>query len=342
MGGAERYAYELAKAMAENNPVVFMSFAHKSSSHRDGALMVEHIPWGILGRGRCANPFSVRFLKWILWTDVIHCHQTHIMSTDLSLLIGLAFRKKVFVTDLGGCGRYFLSRYLPIMRSAVGFLLISEFSEKRWVEGPWKDRPRQSWVIGGGVNLDLFRTKPSKKKLGVLFVGRIRSEKGLDILLEAMPASSPLTIAGSIEDENYLRRLRSIALKKNVIFNIGCKDEELCSLYANSLVTVLPSLPGTELLGLTLLESMARGTPVICTNVGGMPEVVQEGITGFVVAPNDASALKEKIEWFLTHTEIALEMGKRAREEALKYFTWDKVVDRCLKAYDTDREGLSS
>jgi glycosyltransferase involved in cell wall biosynthesis len=88
-----------------------------------------------------------------------------------------------------------------------------------------------------------------------------------------------------------------------------------------------------ELLGQALLEAMACETPVVCTNVASMPEIVQDGVSGFVVPPNDPSALREKLMWLRDHPERARQMGAAGRQRVLERFTWDQVVSRCLRIY---------
>ena len=89
-----------------------------------------------------------------------------------------------------------------------------------------------------------------------------------------------------------------------------------------------------ELLGQTLLEGMACETPAICTNVASLPEVVDDGVTGFVVPPNDPAALGDRLEQFRRDPERATSMGTAARARVLERFTWDRVVQRCLEAYE--------
>ena len=112
--------------------------------------------------------------------------------------------------------------------------------------------------------------------------------------------------------------------------------------YRQALCVVLPSvfesvfgekhsLP--ELLGQTLLEGMACGTPAVTTTVASLPEVVEDGVTGFVVPPNDPIALRDRIRWLREHPAERDAMGRAARERVLRLFTWDAVVQRCLDIY---------
>jgi glycosyltransferase involved in cell wall biosynthesis len=90
-----------------------------------------------------------------------------------------------------------------------------------------------------------------------------------------------------------------------------------------------------ELLGQTLLEAMACGTPVICTRAGSMPEVVEDGSTGFIIEPGDRAALRERLRWLLEHPDAAARMGIEGRRVVLERFQWTRVVERCLDAYRT-------
>jgi glycosyltransferase involved in cell wall biosynthesis len=157
-----------------------------------------------------------------------------------------------------------------------------------------------------------------------------------------MPQDAPLVIAGPAPDARYLAALRRIASGKRVTFIHDCSDDALIELYRRALCVVLPSVYRTmygnetrvpELLGQTLLEGMACGAPVICTNVASMPEIVEHGLNGFIVPPNDAVALGEKIRWLIANPERAPEMGSAGRRRVLEKFTWPQVVERCLEAY---------
>ena len=89
----------------------------------------------------------------------------------------------------------------------------------------------------------------------------------------------------------------------------------------------------SELLGLAMLEAMASGTPVVCSRLGGLPEVVEHGITGFLVEPGNVTELRESVASLLQDPARARRMGRNARELVLERFTWQHCAERCLGAY---------
>jgi glycosyltransferase involved in cell wall biosynthesis len=107
-------------------------------------------------------------------------------------------------------------------------------------------------------------------------------------------------------------------------------------------VFVLPSVERTcygrdvrvsELLGLSILEAMASGTPVVASRVGGVPEIVVDGETGFLVPPGDVAALHDALARVLSDAALAQRLGANARALVLERFTWQRVAERCLEAY---------
>jgi glycosyltransferase involved in cell wall biosynthesis len=92
-------------------------------------------------------------------------------------------------------------------------------------------------------------------------------------------------------------------------------------------------IPVPELLGLGLLEAMASGTPVVASRVGGVPEIVQHGQTGYLVDPGNTADLREHLRTLLDNPRLARHQGDNARDLVLERFTWDAVAQRCLDAY---------
>ena len=344
IGGGERYAYELAKAMAAKEEVVFLSFAPHRASDREGSLRIEHIRRHPLFRNRplFGNPVSPTFFSWIGWADVIHCHQVHTLSTDLAIMLGRVLGKKVFVTDLGGGHKYAPSYYIPLLKWSDGCLHISQYSKRLWQSVGLKSRPECMRVIYGGVDTQKFSPGIRARSNTPLFVGRLLPHKGVDYLIEAVGGGIALDIVGRIYHPGYFDLLKTRGQNKSVSFYTDIDDQGLVKRYREALVTVLPSVYENcygdrthvpELLGLVALESLACGTPVILTDVGALPEIIEDGTTGFLVPPNNPRAIREKIEYLQQHPEVAVRMGNRGREMVLKRFTWDAVADRCLMSY---------
>ena len=343
IGGGERYPYELAKAMSDKAEVVYLTFSDQAASYTDQNLRVERIPRSILFRKHplFGNPFSRKLLQRIYWADVIHCYQAHTIVTDVAISLGRMFRKKIFVTDLGGGHKYAPSGYLPILKWPHGLLLISDYSKNLWHQFPNNGQQRVK-VIYGGVDVKKFSPGKKDKADLVLFVGRILPHKGIDYLIDALRNPLPLSIVGRIYDDKYFRFLKEKSNGKNVQFETQIGDEDLVEKYRTALVTVLPSVYRTcygettkvpELLGLVVLESMACETAVIVTNVASLPELVEDGVTGFVVPPNDPKAIQDKIDYLQSNRNVAIEMGRRGRQFVLNEFRWDRVAEKCLAEY---------
>jgi len=344
LGGAERYAFELARTMAERVPTALLTFGVRPALSRLGSLeVIVERGWAV--RGQRANPWHPAIAKWVARADIVHCHQTHVLASSTAAAIGRLLGRPVFVTELGG-GGFDISAYWDTTRWYSGHLHISQYS--RHIYGHAElDR---AVVIGGGVDTEKFSPDRSVKREGVLFVGRILPHKGINYLVDAIDADS-LRIIGMPYGAAFFAELQRLAQGKRVRFEHGLDDSRLVSAYRGARVLVLPSVYKTlygdfttvpELLGQTLLEAMACETPVICTNVASMPEVVEDGKCGFVVPPNDPAALAERLRWLREHPDEAKQMGRAGRKRVLALFTWPAVVARCLERYQRlERRGAA-
>jgi glycosyltransferase involved in cell wall biosynthesis len=337
-GGAERYAMGLATSMAEQVPTRLVSFGDEDRHERHGALSVRLIGGARAIGGQPSNPFARQILREILRADVVHCHQQHIFVTKVASAVRRLARRPVFVTDHGGGAWDFTGR-LPLEARFDGYLHVSAFSRR--VAGQ-QDDPRAQ-VIYGGVDLETFSPpeQPGERQRA-LFVGRLLPHKGVDDLIDALPDGVGLDIAGPALDPRYLGDLRRLAIGRDVKFHHDWDDTRVREAYRHALCVVLPSVyrdryggetPVPELLGQTLLEGMACAAAVVCTDVGGMPELVEDGRTGFVVAPGDVHALRERIALLADGTGRAAAMGEAGHRRIRERFDWSDVVDRCLSAY---------
>ena len=338
VGGAERYALELARHMAVETPTTLVSFGDRERQESLGQLRIHVIgnPWYV--RGQRTNPISLSLISELRKADVVHCHQQHVLASSLAAFVGRLSGQRVFVSDLGG-GGWDISAYVSTDRWYRGHLHISEYSKQIF------GHATRVWahVILGGVDTEKFSPDDSIGRDGtVLFVGRLLPHKGVNDLVSAVAPEMPLQLIGQPGDSNFLEDLQTLAAGKRVTFCHDCSDADLVLAYRKAMCVVLPSVYRTmygaesrvpELLGQTLLEGMACGTPAICTDVASMPEVVEDGVTGFVVPPNDHAALDQKLRWLRDHPEETSRMGQAARRRVLEKFTWPQVVRRCLEVY---------
>jgi glycosyltransferase involved in cell wall biosynthesis len=340
IGGGERYVLELARHMAVQTPTKLVTFADRGRTEHVGDLEVRVIgrPWYV--HGQRSNPISLALIAEVLKADIVHCHQQHIVASSLAALVSRLSGRRVFVSDLGG-GGWDISAYLSTDSWYHGHLHISEYS--RHCLG--HEGSPKAQVISGGVDVEKFSPDDSvKRELTVLFVGRILPHKGINYLIEALPEGVGLEIVGFPYERRFLDDLHRLAAGKRVAFRHDCSDDDLVEAYRRALCIVLPSVYRTmygdetrvpELLGQTLLEGMACGAPVLCTAVASMPEIVEEGVSGFLVPPNDSSTLGLRIRWLAQHPVEAAAIGRAGRRRVLEHFTWPQVVKRCLDAYES-------
>jgi glycosyltransferase involved in cell wall biosynthesis len=208
-------------------------------------------------------------------------------------------------------------------------------------------------VIWNGVDCERFRPSVDgdwvRSKFGlegskvVLFVGaltRWHGYKGLDVLLRAFAlarARNPgmkLLVVGEGHLKSAYRRVASgLGLGDAVAFAGDVSDDQIPSYYACSDVLALPSKDSSEGFGLAILEAGACGKPVVASNVGGVPSVVEDGGSGLLVPPNDEGALSEAILKVLGDEELARRMGERGRELA-EAKDWSKVAKAYRALYE--------
>ena len=336
VGGGERYPTELSRALSRYVPTTLVSFAEKVLVRHEGNLTIKIFPVIRYIDGKRVNPLSPWFLGELLTHEIIHCHQYQTLITNMAVVFGSLLHKRTFATDHGGGGKNY-SRRLRIAERLTGFLPVSKFSASFF-----PDLASKTTMIGSGIDPERFKPIGLERERAVVYVGRIMPHKGIDVLIRAVRADTPVRIIGRVYHDSYYRHLQSLAEGKRVNFIINASDYEIVREYNAAAVGVLPSVYQSwgggihkmpELLGISLLESMACETPVVCTDVGGMPEAVVEGITGFVVPPNEPEALADRLYWLLDHPTEARTMGKAARQHILENWTWDRVARRCLEAY---------
>jgi glycosyltransferase involved in cell wall biosynthesis len=182
-------------------------------------------------------------------------------------------------------------------------------------------------IIPLGVDFDRFsyRARRGSGPLRVLFVGKLARHKGLHFLLEAVSRlrseDVTLSLAGPSVGQN-----RMLQPFKGRFHALGSLDGEgLLRAYAEHDVLVLPSI--YDGFGLVVLEAMASGIPVIATTNTCAPDIVREGVDGFVVPAFSADAIADRIDWFASNRALIPDMGCNAAARA-REFSWEKHAKR--------------
>ncbi|MDD5043044.1 MAG: glycosyltransferase [Patescibacteria group bacterium] len=180
----------------------------------------------------------------------------------------------------------------------------------------WGYPPGKTKVVNNFI--DLAGYEPNYGNRGyLLYFGRLAEEKGLPILLKAIKGLPEvnLKIAGAGPEE---QRIKKIIIKEKIenVEMVGFKTgQELAELIKNSIGVVMPSL-WYENYPYSILESFAYGKPVVASDLGGIPELVKENITGLLFTAGDFSELRDKIKSLYSQPRLAEEMGRRARKLA--------------------------
>ena len=193
-----------------------------------------------------------------------------------------------------------------------------------------------NWADWSSVpNKEVFRKQyPTISEKFVLFAGRLATNKGLSDLISAMQLidkkSVDLVITGA--DMGLGKQLEKEASGKGVTMHrLGHIDDETYrSVLSAAEMLVLPS--EYEAFGIVLLEAAAAKTPVIGTNVGGIPEAMSPGNNGLIVEYNDVNNLAKSIAILLEDEKMSREMGKSGREWAKK-FSWESIVKEIEHEY---------
>ncbi len=222
-------------------------------------------------------------------------------------------------------------------------------------------------TVFNGVDLDRFVASSAhtrEEAPHVLFVGRISPEKGVHVLLDAFErvrrqfpnarlslvgpiASAPQDfLVGLAETDDvarlaafyqgdyidHLNKLISAEARESVVFTGAIPYSELAGNYGCADVVVNPSL--SESFGMSLIEAMACSRPVVAARVGGMIDIVQDGVTGRLVEPGDAGALADAIIGVLADPSRGSAMGVAGLQRVRECFSWDLVTADLAKRYE--------
>jgi D-inositol-3-phosphate glycosyltransferase len=246
----------------------------------------------------------------------------------------------------------------PIERSATerwiaaetDAIVVSDGHERDFLARLYDAPPEKVAVVPGGVDVDLFHPRnqdEARTRLGlngdkvILCVGRLDPLKGVDLalasaaLLEDREHVNVVLVGGDLEKDPEVQRLadlvHALGISDHVRFEGAVPHDELPWYYSAADVLMVPSY--YESFGLVALEAMACGTPVIAARVGGLPSLVRDGETGYLVPWHCPEPFAERLEVLLAHDDLREHMGQAAYQHA-QGMAWDAVAQRFISLYE--------
>ena len=316
--------------------------------------------------------FSMRRLvSWYRWWllrchrklrfDVLHCHGVY-PPGYLAMLCRDRLGVPTVITSHGGDirdGNNRLARpalywrFLQALQGADALVAISRYTRESLLR--LCPTPRLLVDIPNGVDLQPFATPaPRPPTLDpsiqpgqyVLFLGRLKHRKGLDVLLEALALVAPpqrsvserapvqLVVAGEGQENLSLQaQAFRLGLGSRVRFVSAVFGSDKIYLLQNALATVVPSRLA-DAGPLVVLESFAAGVPVIGTSVPGLEDLIEEGKTGWQVPPESPTALAQALDRVLTSPQLPRSLGECVRRR-VQDFSWPVVAQQHLQLYGT-------
>lgn len=299
------------------------------------------------GKGYILNLFHLRKYLKIIKPEVVNVHYASGYGT-LALISGLKdFVLSVWGSDVFDFPRKSLFHKWLITKNLNQASVICSTSEVmgQYVKNNFILRNDLSvHITPFGVDTTVFVNNKAKtsNKVTIGTVKTLRPKYGIDLLIKAfyevvnsMPnCEFELKIAGVGFLENDLKQLtKELDIEEKVSFLGWIENSQVPDVLNSFDIYVAPSTLDSESFGVAIVEASSCGIPVIVTNVGGLPEVVEDTITGLVVEPNNVTSIANAMKYLIKNPSLANEMGRRGRERVVNNYSWDVCVEKMYDIY---------
>lgn len=196
-------------------------------------------------------------------------------------------------------------------------------------DGVLPDMPDMPDMFAKG-DIVLGTVKALREKYGMAYL-----IEGFRLLTERYPTLPlRLLIAGKGEQEEALKQLTRTWHLDHLVSFPGWVPSHQVQVYYNAMaVVIFPSISDGESFGVAAIEAQACGRPVVVSDVGGLPEVVEDGVTGLVVPPKDAGAIADAVARLLQNPDMARTMGRMGRQRVQERYDWRNNADQMVRAY---------
>jgi glycosyltransferase involved in cell wall biosynthesis len=350
MGGQERVALDLATLQREaGQRVLAISLAPSPQGRMADAFRAVGVQTDAVPKGPGFDPsLPFRLARRLSKerVELLHSHNPHALiygaPAAALLRIPSVHTKHGRNPDIGRRTwlRRVASRWVDAYVAVTPALADIALTQKECA-------PERLHVIANGIDAVRFSPRPearrrAREELGIPesawvvgTVGRLSPEKDQSLLIDAMTplldAERQLVIVGDGPERESLH-LRIAATWKSAFVHMTGARADAENLLAAFDVFALTSR--SEGLPLVLLEAMAMRLPVVSTSVGGVPDLVEHGVTGFLVPPRDKKALAEQLAFLSTRPAIAAEVAEVARHAVLERYTMQRMAQEYQTLYE--------
>ncbi len=368
VGGGATHVYQLSKGLAESGHQVTVfatdligknQRSTRASEQMDGITVRRFRTVQVPLVGADVGNIAFGMLPAALTVerpDIIHVHTYRFFPTWLTPILRWVRRVPVVMTSHSAyeptrptrIGLFDRTWGKVIFKTVNRIIALTEIEKKylTWL-GAASDKiviiPNavDSALLAYQPNIQRFRDKHHLKEAKiVLFVGRIGLAKGLDTLVDAIPDVLALSgddvrfvlVGPDWGDQRALEeRARCLGVDKYILFTGALVGDHLLDAYHAADVVVL--LSRCDASPIVLVEAMAAGKPIVATRVGGIPNLVQDGINGLLVEPGDAGAAAGAINRVLADHTLAERLGQAGKALVREKFQWSQTIQQVVNLY---------
>jgi len=359
-GGTEYATYYLAKELARLCDLRIYTTNFLPTSDIDGtygirqssALPISELMGGVrvyrypFACLPVVKTFSLELMMNVVLSDldIVHFQGIHrffgrlllqkVVRTKIKVLTTHALQESLEILGESRLGFFVRKLFVDSLKEMDHIIALSSVDLKSLVKlGIPKTKVT---VIPNGIDPEKFRKRRDfvsrNDRLKVLCVARFAENKNYEMLIETLVRLKERIdveayLVGGVADNDYFTKIVKMVkeknLEKSVRVCLALDDPALIDCYLSCDLFVLPSR--NETLPLTILEAMYAGLPIVSTSVGGIPDMVEDGVNGFLVSRNDPESFYESCLRLLTNSRERGEMSTINKETA-KRFTWDKIA----------------
>ncbi len=274
--------------------------------------------------------------------DIVHAHY----ASSYGLIGALARTEVPYVVSVWGSDVYDFPNIVPFGKNIIRFNLKKAdkilSTSHVMAKETMKYTDKKIDVTPFGVDTGLFEPQPFNDSLEFVIgnVKTLRPKYGIDVLIQAadmvIKNNPSKTIRLDIygegpQKEELIRLSESLGIADKVNFMGFVDNDKLPAVY-NS-VSVSVSVSDSESFGVVAVEAMACGCPVVTSDADGFTEVVDNGVTGFLVPKRDPQATADAIQKFIDNPKLRKEMGKNGRKRVLNLYDWNDNVSKMINIY---------